>query len=778
MFVTKRNGQREPLDMSKYERQIDWSCEGLDGVSAKELKERARRPLYDGIPTRELSRHITVTAADLISAKSPNWTFVAARGVLLEVFKSAVDDITYPHLLSYLERAFDHEKVAASLVQDEQFDHEVLNQAIKPERDFLIDYLGMQTLADRYLIRDRKDQRVIELPQHLFMRVAMGVALDETTREARTAVALENYHVLSQLLALTSTPTLFNSGTQMAQLSSCFGGKMGDSLDGIMGTLTEMAHYSKMAGGCSMDVGGIRAKGSRIKSTGGKAGGPIPYIHTYDSILRGFDQSGKRKGSGSFYIEPWHADIHEFLKMKDPGGDPRLKAADSFPALMIPDLFMERVLEGGYWSLFCPNDAKGLHESYGEEFRELYLKYEAEGLAKQVVPVEEIWHEILAKLYNHGVYWPCFKDTINNRYTQVQTGMVNHSNLCTEITLRDDEDTSFVCNLSSINLSRIKLSWNGQTKKLAWSADLEKVTRTMIRMLDNVVSVGLIPHAKGRKFQSEDRAVGLGIMGWAVALTKLGIDYESDEHIHFSNEVYKQISITAIDESANLAQEKGSYATFKESSWAQGILPVDTFTRTKWAGEVGLDLENTDCPFTTLAELRLKVMKGMRNSCLMAIAPTATIANIAGTTQCTEVPWDLQSRKENLSGEFNVFAHTMLNNPYNLPIKAARDIDHLWTVKAAAARQIWIDQSQSTNFFINPTKMSPQEIGEYLDDLYVLAWQLGVKTTYYVYSQSAETTKVVTDKPGVPEQFDEQVDGPACFLRPGDPGFEDCEACQ
>lgn len=778
MFVTKRSGERQPLDLSKYERQIEWSCEGLEGVSAKKLKQAARRPLIDGISTKELSRNITVAAAELISKEEPNWTFVAARCVLLELFKSATGTITYPHLKDYLANASTHSKVDPALTFTDAFDLEVLNAAINPTRDFLFDYLGIQTLADRYLLRAEDGKRVLELPQHFLMRVAMGVALAEDTKDSRTSVALNYYSMLSNLEFLSSTPTLFNSGTTHPQLSSCFGSQMGDSLDSIMGTLTEMAQYSKMAGGCSMDVGGVRAKGSRIKSTGGKAGGPIPYIHTYDSVLRGFDQSGKRKGSGSFYIEPWHPDVFEYLKLKDEGGDPRLRAHDAFPAFMIPDLFMKRVREGGYWSLFCPNDAKGLHESYGDEFEKLYTQYEAAGIARQVLPAEDLWHAILTKTFQKGVYWPCFKDTINYRYPQVETGMVNHSNLCTEICLRDsvEQDISFVCNLGSLNLSRFKFEF--KDGKLVWNRALEVAVRHAIRFLDSVVTIGSTPHQRGRKFQDQDRAIGLGVMGWTVALTKLGIDYESADHVSFANEVYKQISITATHASAELAREKGSYPTFAESTWAKGLLIQDTLRHRGVVEQFGLDIETTNCPFTTFDELRELVKGGMRNSCLMAIAPTATIANIAGTSQCTEAAWDLESQKENLSGEFKVFAPTLLHNPFGLVIKAARDLDHRWTVRAAAARQIWIDQAQSTNFFIDPNRMNLEELGEYMDDLYMLLWELGGKTSYYVYSQSAIKQTVVPSQPGPALPFNEEEEGPACYLRPGDEGFADCEACQ
>lgn len=784
MFVIKRDGTKEPLDMSKYERQVDWCCSGLEGVSSKKLKEKARRPLRDGMTTKEINRHLTVTAAELISAEEPNWTYVAARFVVQELYKTVTNgQITYPHLRDYATRAVADSKLNPLIL--EKFDLDTLNSAIDPSRDFSFDYLGIQTIADRYLLKD-SNNKVIELPQHFLMRVAMGVALDEPTLEARTQRAKEYYETFSRLEALTSTPTLFNSGTTYPQLSSCFGAFMDDSLEGIMGTLTEMAQYSKFSGGCSMDVGGLRAKGSFIKSTGGKAGGPVPYINMYDATLRGFDQSGKRKGSGSFYIEPWHADIFDYLTLKDVGGDPRLRAHDAFPALMIPDLFMKRVMEGAYWSLFCPNEAKGLHEAYGEEFEKLYLHYESKGIARQVLPAEDVWHKILTKVFQHGVFWPCFKDTINKRYTQVKTGVVNNSNLCTEITLRNDKDTSFVCNLASVNLAKFEFEWEDE-KTLKWNVPLECTVRRLVRILDSVVTLGLIPHERGRRFQDQDRAVGLGVMGWTLALYKHGIDFESSQHVVFSSEVWKQISVTAIHESHLLSQEKGSYKTFDESTWAEGKLPIDLLTSTKIIQDFGLNVSDTNAPFINgLGELRQLVKRGMRNSCLMAIAPTATIANIAGTTQCTELPWDLVSSKGNLSGLFNVVSPLVYNNPKGLPLKAARDVDQIWVIHAAAARQLWIDQSQSTNMFLNPNKFKEiygeeeylEKLGDMLDHLYFTAWEEGLKTTYYVYSQATSITSVNVVQPGPAQAFSPETEGPACFLRPGDPGFEDCEACQ
>jgi ribonucleoside-diphosphate reductase alpha chain len=782
MFVTKRDGQKEPLNTAKYNKYIDWMCLDLEGVSSKELKSRANQSFYDGMSTKDICNHTTKIAMELISLDAPNWTYAASRALLHDLIKEVTGDINYLSFESYLTLGVEAKKLNAKLLTHYSLSR--LEAAIVPSRDFKFDYLGLQTIADRYLVRTSK---LIELPQHFFMRVACGICLAEPA-EIATDKAIELYNVYSTFKALSSTPTLFNSGTLYPQLSSCFGINMADSLDGIYSAAKEAATYSKFSGGVAVDVSDIRASGSHITSTGGRAGGPVPYIKIIEDSLIGFDQSGKRKGSGVIYLETWHSNIKDFLKLRDPG-DHRLRAHDTFMASWIPDLFMERLLDQGYWSLFDPKDVPDLHTSFGEEFKTKYEEYEAKGLAKSVIEAEDLWNLILTALSKHGVFWPCFKDTINLRYPQRDTGPVLSSNLCTEICLRSDETTSFVCNLSSINLSEIDgLVYDKKTKKLSWSAALEHVVRILVRTLDNVITVGLIPHENGRRFQEEDRAVGLGIMGWTDALYKLGIDYESADHVHFSNEVYKQISISSIHESSRLAVEKGVFPNFKDSDWAKGILPHQTLRHTLVVDKFKLDI-NTACPWITFAELSEVVKtQGMRNSVLLAIAPTATIANILGCSPCTEINWDVVSTKTNLSGNFKVFSRAAVLNKYNLSIKPARDYDQLWTIWSAAARQIWIDQSQSTNIYINPAKFSYSDeenertgkklLGDYLDELYCTAWQAGLKTTYYLYSQS-NSSKLVPDKPGLlvenikTEESDEQQ-GKFCAIDAG----PDCEACQ
>lgn len=779
-YITKRDGTTQERDSVKILNQVEWCTRGLD-VDPLKLVNAIGRSLYTGISTREINRIATVEAGSLISLEEPAWTFVAARFVIQELLKVATNGtLRYPHLRKFLSVAVDESRVDPMLMQPGSgFDLDILNDALIPANDFQFDYLGIQTLADRYLLTN-KSGSIIELPQHLLMRVAMGLALAEPVA-LRTEKAIAFYREFSQLNYLTSTPTLFNSGTVFPQLSSCFGTNTYDSLDSIMDSLKEHAQYSKFSGGTSTSYTALRASGSPIQSTGGKAKGPIPYAKLFNDLLNGFDQGGKRKGVGAYYVELWHPDIFSILKVRDPGGDDRSRTYDAFPAMWIPDLFMERVIDHGKWSLIDPATDPRLAESHGKEFEDIYLKLEAEGKVVQTIDAEELWHRLLTKIFQHGTFWPCFKDEVNARYSQRRSGIVHHSNLCTEITLLNNEKESFVCNLASPNIGNFDFTWIAGTNRLAWNPELEQTVRTAVRGLDNVIEIGFIPHENGRRFQTNYRAVGLGVMGWTVALSKHGIDFESKEHIWFANEVQKQIAITAIDESANLARVRGSFPKFSESDWAQGILPQDTIRKRKIIDEFDLDVTATDAPFLEngLETLRQKVKGGMRNSSLMAIAPTATIANIAGTSQCTEPAWDLVQQKENLSGTFDYVAPTYLYNQHGLTIKSARDVDQMWIVRAAAARQLHIDQSQSTNIYVDPNKMSSSVIGDYLDDIYVAGYEYGLKTFYYCYSQSGVlSSKVVPSQPGPTEHFDPESDGPACFLRPGDPGFDECEACQ
>lgn len=778
--VTKRNGIKQVMDQSKLDRQIDWVCKDITGVSTEELKKEIKVAFYDGIRTSDINKGIIVAAAGLISVKSPNWTFVAARMVMQEARKQVTGgSVEYNSFEDYLERNIAENGLDPALPG--LYDTAVLAKAIEPERDMNYDYQGAQTVIDRYLNRD-ENNNLIELPQQWLMRVAMGIASIESSLELRNKRALEYYEAYSLWYASPSTPTLFNSGTMMPQLSSCFGTNFGDDTDDIMDKLRTNARFSKMAGGCSASFSSLRSTGSFIKSTRGKAGGPAAYMKVYETVLNGWDQSGKRKGAGVAYLSVWHADFEDFLTMHDPG-DPRQRAHDLFLASWIPDLFMERVAKLEKWSMFDPKDTPLLLTSHGKSFETAYLNYEARGLAKKTVSAEALFLEIITKWVNQAVGWPCFSDEINARYSQKE--IINHSNLCTEICLRNDKDTSFVCNLTSVNVSRrFKFELDAKTQRIAWNSDLEKIVRTCIRSLDSVITAGTVPDPTGRKFQIEDRAVGLGVMGWVEMLYNHGVPYESAAAIVFSNEIWKQISATAIHESHLLSQTLGSYPKFAESTWSQGKLPLDTVRRTRVIEKFDLHLDLVGCPFAPNGwdDLREMAKKGMRNSCLMAIAPTATIANIQHTTQCTQNPEDLLEIKENLSSEFKVISPIVVRNPFNLTVKSAFDINHMWTVWAAAARQIWIDQAQSTNYWVDPN--SRPDWADYVTDIIFEAWRCGVKTSYYLHSTSVTVpTSVNVDRPGPSEAYvtpetelagEDWTGGKVCAINAG----PDCEACQ
>jgi ribonucleoside-diphosphate reductase alpha chain len=775
MYVTKRNGERQLKDQTKIDRQIDWSCEGIEGVTAEKLKSEMRLSLHDGIATADINKAIIVGAAGMISVEAPNWTYVASRMVLQEAYKVVTGgEVNYPHFEDYLSRNITEGTFDGRLVS--MFDIKVLGDAIVPARDMDYDYLGALTVVDRYLNKN-KDGQLIELPQHWLMRVAMGIAQVEPTQERRTQRALEYYNTYSLRQASPSTPTLFNSGTLMPQLSSCFGTNFPDDTDGIMDTLKTNARFSKMAGGCSAGFSHLRASGSFIKSTKGKAGGPIAYAKMYETTLNGFDQSGKRKGAGVGYCEVWHADIENFLKLHDPG-DERQRAHDMFVATWIPDLFMERVARLESWTLFDPAKVPLLLSTHGATFEKHYKEYEAQGLGVKTMDAESLWRFLLTKWVQQAVGWPCFKDEINARYAQPQ--IINHSNLCTEICLRNDKDTSFVCNLTSVNTSRVAFKYVKTTQRIAWNPELEKRVRTCMRSLDSVITAGITPDPSGRKFQLEDRAVGLGCMGWVEMLYRHGVAYESNEAIYFSNEIWKQITATAIHESHLMAMEYGSYPTFNESTWAEGKIPLDTMRKTRVVEKFGLHLDLQDCPFAPEGweSLRQMVRKGMRNSTLTAIAPTATIANIQGTTACTEVPEGTVSLKENLSGEFKIISPIVTHNPFGLAVKSAFDINHMWTVWAAAARQIWICQAQSTNYWVDPNKR--EDWADYVDDLVFEAWRCGVKTSYYLHSTSmtVKATSVGVNHPGPADEYVAEDDpdytgGRVCAINAG----PDCESC-
>lgn len=770
MFVTKRDGAVQAFQIEKIHEHCRWACQGLDGASQSELETGCAIQFYDGMPTSEIHESLVTAAADRV-AMHQDWAKVAARLLLLQMYKEVTGgQIEYGKMEDYVVKGVQEGMLSGDLLTS-GFDYEAIDAAVTKDRDFLFEYLGLQTIGDRYLKRDRQNN-LIELPQHMFMRIAMGLALADPIEE-RTERAIEYYNVYSNFDFMSSTPTLFNSGTPYPQLSSCFLLTMGDDTSDIFRTLHECAQYSKFSGGLGVDFTYLRAQGSHIDGTGGRAGGPIPYNKLYSGVLLGFDQGGKRPGAGAAYLETWHANIEDFLDLRKTTGDENRRAHNVHTATWNSDLFMERVGREEMWSLFDPKDVPDLHDLYGDEFRARYEEYEAMGLAKKTMPAMDLWRKIIGTLFENGGGWPCFKDTANNRNMQ-KSGIIHSSNLCTEITLNTEVGKqSAVCNLGSVNIA---------THIVDGKIDYEKLTRTIrtaMRMLDNVLEIGIIPHENGRKFNTEERAVGLGLMGLTEAMAMMGIDFESAEYLEFNNDLMRNFSYRAIEASADLAAERGAYPLFPQSEWAKGILPCDTAcdaARELVSGPTSYEPEADDV-------LREKVSKGMRHSHVMAIAPTATIANITGTTPCTELPLMNEFIKNNLSGNFTVRSPLLKHVPEYLA-KTARGVNQRWVIRANAVRQIWIDQAQSLNLYLpldRPVK------GSELASWYTYAWATGNKTTYYLRSVSTEELDELhggdredkeerIEEPALPSPVDSAdfLAGVVCSLD----NPEECEVCQ
>lgn len=750
--VIKRDGSIEPFESDKIETHVQMSCKGLTSVNPEELLSDVFKQCHNGMTTTSIQNLLITTAAEKISPERPDWSFVAARATLQNIFKQVTKgSFRYPSIRSYLKKGVKEGILDKRLMK--KFDLARIDEAIQPSRDDQFHYLGILTLLDRYLVCNREGQ-ILELPQHFWMRVAMGLALCEND-DVRTEKAIEFYEVMSQFEYIPSTPTLFNSGTNYPQLSSCYLTSMGDDTHAINDTNYECSVYSKFAGGIAIDMSSLRCAGSYIRSTRGQSAGVIPYAHIANGLSNAFDQSGRRKGAISIYLTDWHGDIDAFLDLKNATGDFRRRAPDLFPAIWHTDEFMRRVKAGGTrWSLFNPDEHREMLTLHGKEFEEKYRQAEELGQFIRQVDTDDLWRKMTGKRFETGGYFACFKDTINRRRMQY-SGVVRSSNLCTEIVLNtepSDQDNaiSAVCNLGSINLAKVCPIANRQR--------FEYVTKTAVRMLNNVVDESLVPHKRGLKFNKKEGAIGLGLMGYAEWLAANGVDYESQEHLQIANDLCKYYSYYAIEASSDLAVERGSYEAFSESAWAQGKLPKDTASN----AAKGLLVDGTtftyDLPGMDEAQLRRKVAEGMRNSHVMAIAPTATIANIVGTTECTQLPYKLVYTKDNLSGTFKVIAPT-LKYPSQRYL-TARSVNQESIICATAVRQIWIDQSQSTNLYI---PVDRQIKGSEIAAWFIMAWELDVKTLYYLKGVSSDekTKDVVTE------------DVKLCSI--ADP---DCQSCQ
>jgi ribonucleoside-diphosphate reductase alpha chain len=760
-------GVRRPLDMAALRALVESACAGLgNDVGAEPILAETRRNLYDGVPIDEVYKASILAARTLIE-KDPAYTRATARLLLHTIRKEILGEEVMPEAMAeryaeYFPR-FIKRGIEAELLDEKlaQFDLARLGAALKPERDLQFDYLGLQTLYDRYFLHI--DDARIELPQAFFMRVAMGLSLNEIDREAR---AIEFYDVLSTFDFMSSTPTLFNSGTRRSQLSSCYLTTVADDLDGIYEALKENALLSKFAGGLGNDWTRVRALGSYIKGTNGKSQGVVPFLKVVNDTAVAVNQGGKRKGAVCSYLESWHLDIEEFLELRKNTGDDRRRTHDMNTANWIPDLFMKRVMEGGDWTLFSPSTCPDLHDKFGADFEAAYTAYEAKADRGELklfkrMPAKDLWRKMLSMLFETGHPWITFKDACNVRSPQQHVGVVHSSNLCTEITLNTSDTEIAVCNLGSVNLAQ-HLTEGPDGAKVIDQAKVKRTVRTAMRMLDNVIDINYYSVKKARDSNLRHRPVGLGIMGFQDCLYQLRVSYASAEALEFADRSMEAVCYHAYWASTELAAERGRYSSYRGSLWDRGILPLDTLDLlAKERG--GAEYVQVDRSATLDWEaLRERIREhGMRNSNCVAIAPTATISNIIGVDASIEPSFGNLSVKSNLSGEFTVVNEYLVRDLKKLglwddvmvmdlkhfdgslqPIDrvpeelkrlyaTAFEVDTRWLIEAGARRQKWIDQAQSLNIYMAGAS------GKKLDETYKLAWLRGLKTTYYLRTTSA-----------------------------------------
>jgi ribonucleoside-diphosphate reductase alpha chain len=761
LFVLDR-GQRVPLDFDNLRELIESACAGLGSeVRAEPILAETRRNLYDGVPIEEVHKASILAARTLIE-KDPSYTRATSRLLLhtirREILGQEVSQAQMQERYAEYFPKFIKKGVAAELLDEklQQFDLVRLGAALDASRDLQFDYLGLQTLYDRYFLHI--DDVRIEMPQAFFMRVAMGLALGEIDREAR---AIEFYNVLSSFDFMSSTPTLFNAGTRRSQLSSCYLTTVADDLDGIYEALKENALLSKFAGGLGNDWTRVRALGSYIKGTNGKSQGVVPFLKVVNDTAVAVNQGGKRKGAVCSYLETWHLDIEEFLELRKNTGDDRRRTHDMNTANWIPDLFMRRVVDGGDWTLFSPSTCPDLHDKFGRAFEEAYTQYEARvdrGELKlfKRMPARDLWRKMLTMLFETGHPWITFKDACNLRSPQQHVGVVHSSNLCTEITLNTSDTEIAVCNLGSVNLAQhLK---DGQVDQVK----LKKTVATAMRMLDNVIDINYYAVKKARDSNLRHRPVGLGIMGFQDCLYELRVPYASQAAVEFADRSMESVCYHAYWASTELAQERGRYSSYRGSLWDRGILPQDTLDILADARGGAAYVEVDRSSALDWTELRSRIAQfGMRNSNCVAIAPTATISNIIGVDASIEPSFANLSVKSNLSGEFTIINEYLVRDLKKLGLwddvmvmdlkhfdgsllpvdrvpeelkrlyATAFEIDASWLVEAAARRQKWIDQAQSLNIYMAGAS------GKKLDEVYKLAWLRGIKTTYYLRTTSA-----------------------------------------
>ena len=802
LHITLNSGKQIPVEDYPIDAIIKEACRDLPEVSSDPIVKETKRNVFDGVSVADLHKAMLMSARTLVE-KEPSYTFVTARLLLNDLQREVAEflDIGGKPILSNLTKQYPEyfskaitRGIELELIEPKlgQFDLQILGEALVASRDYQFTYLGLQTLFDRYFIHSNGTR--IELPQTFFMRVAMGLAVNEVEKEAK---AIEFYNLISSFDFMSSTPTLFNSGTLRPQLSSCYLTTIPDDLAGIYDAIKDNALLSKYAGGLGNDWTPVRAMGAHIKGTNGKSQGAVPFMKVANDTAVAVNQGGKRKGAVCGYLETWHLDIEEFLELRKNTGDERRRTHDMNTANWIPDLFMQRVHEDADWTLFSPNDVSDLHDLYGQAFNEAYLAYEenarnGELKNSKTISAVKLWRKMLGLLFETGHPWLTFKDPCNLRSPQQHIGVVHSSNLCTEITLNTSIDEIAVCNLGSINLAQ-----HIEDKKLNL-AKLAKTIKTAVRMLDNVIDINFYSVIQARRSNLRHRPIGLGTMGFQDTLYQLEIPYASSEAVEFADRAMEAVSYYAIEASTELAEERGPYATFEGSLWSKGMLPIDSIQLL--ADSRGDYLEQDRSQTMDWDVLRQQVISsGMRNSNVLAIAPTATISNICGVTQSIEPTYQNLYVKSNLSGEFtvvnpylakalkerNLWDEVMVNDlkyfngsvqpidriPDNLKglFATSFEIEAKWLIEAASRRQKWLDQAQSLNLYMS------EPSGKKLDALYKLAWRRGLKTTYYLRCLGATNVEksTITDNVLNAVNVSTASVGQACSIT--DP---DCEACQ
>jgi ribonucleoside-diphosphate reductase alpha chain len=801
LHITLADGRKVPLDPKWLQQVVADACKDLTEVNPELILADTQRNLFDGAPLKDVEKALIMSARALVE-KEPNYSFVSARLLLDQLRHESFEFLGMPtnhrnlesmqaiyadYFKNYLERGISLELLDPRL---KNFDLDKITAAIDAKRDLQFNYLGLQTLYDRYFIHSKGVR--FELPQAFFMRVAMGLSIFET--QDKEHYAIEFYRLLSSFDYMSSTPTLFNSGTLRPQLSSCYLSTVPDDLEGIYSAIKDNALLSKYAGGLGNDWTPVRAMGAQIKGTNGKSQGVVPFLNVADATTIAVNQGGKRKGALCSYLETWHLDIEEFLELRKNTGDDRRRTHDMNTANWVPDLFMKRVFENKDWTLFSPNEVPDLHDRYGLDFEKAYTAYEEKAARGEVrskkIAAVTLWRKMLSMLFETGHPWMTFKDPCNLRSPQQHAGVVHSSNLCTEITLNTSAQEIAVCNLGSINLVQ-HLSATG--------LDVEKLKRTIkvaMRMLDNVIDINFYSVPQARQSNLRHRPVGIGIMGFHDVLYKQRMPYASQAAVNFADQVMETISYYVIQASTDLAEERGRYESYEGSLWSKGVLPIDSIELLQGARGQYLE-QNRDSTLNWNALRQRVATVGMRNSNTMAIAPTATISNICGVSQSIDPTYQNLFVKSNLSGEFTIvnpylvrdlkqlglWDEVMINDLkyYDGSLKAIKripedlkelyatafEIEPRWLIEAASRRQKWIDQAQSLNLYM------AEPSGKKLDVLYRMAWLSGLKTTYYLRTMGAtnvEKSTLASDALNAVKLTDTikacSIDNP------------DCEACQ